>query len=439
MEIVEPSFAMREEGVAAAAAPADAGAARTILLYVGTISVALGVTSPPVGLFVIPISFVLKNKLHLSAGGLAAFTLVTGVPAYFGIVFGLVRDRWSPLGLGDRGYFILFGAASAFLYFVSCFVPVSVPMLLAVGTLGVVAYLFLWSGWNGLASSIGRARAMSGQVSAMWNFAGTLTTFAVLALGGVLSDWLETLALSDALRVVFALAAICFASIAALGLWKPAAVFGGLEAERRERHDLVAEMFRLARHWPIYPALAIWCLWNFSPGTGTVLQYYLTDRLHGSDTQWGAYNAIYSLASVPMFAVFGLLARRYPLRPLLWLGAAIGVGQMLPLLFARDASTMVLAAIPVGLLGGIATPAYMDLLIRSCPKGLEGAMMMMAWSLYAISTNLGNVWGTSLYESHGGFVTALIATTLVYVLILPLILVTPKELTASADGEAATA
>lgn len=407
---------------------------RTILLYAGAMIVVLTLPSPAVGIFLIPISFILKNKLHLSASGLALFTVWAGLPAYFQIAFGVVRDRFSPFGLGDRGYFLLFGAGATVLYAAFCFVPVSVPSLLTNAILGLVFYLFLWGAWNGLASSLGQRHAMSGQISAVWNSASTIATVAALYLGGVLSDALEPLRASNAVHMVFALAALCFASIAALGAWKPGAVFPKVETERRERHDLGAEILRLVRHWPIYPALAIWGLWNFSPGTQTVLQYHLADKLHGSDAQWGAYNALFFLAAVPMFALYGFLSRRYTLKALLWCGAIIGVAQMLPLLFAHTASAVVLAAIPVGILGGIATPAYMDLLIRSCPKGLEGAMMMAAWSLYAISTNFGNLWGTHLYESPGGFVAATIVTTLVYALILPVILAVPKELVASADG-----
>jgi len=76
----------------------------------------------------------------------------------------------------------------------------------------------------------------------------------------------------------------------------------------------------------------------------------------------------------------------------------------------------------------------MDLLIRACPKGMEGTMMMMAWSMYALAMNVGNFWGTDLYDHHGGFVACVIATTVVYALILPVILAVPKRLIATADG-----
>jgi Na+/melibiose symporter-like transporter len=275
---------------------------------------------------------------------------------------------------------------------------------------------------------------MSGQMSAVWNFAGTLATFAALTLGGVLSDQLEGLSAESSVRVLFLLAAAAFATIAALGLWKPVAIFADCGRDASSRRDLFADLSRLVKHWPIYPAVGIWLLWNFSPGTQTVLQYYMADKLHASDAQWGAYNAIFSVAAVPMFALFGVLSRRFSLGALLWWGGLLGVGQVIPLLLVHTANGIVVASVFVGLLGGIATAAYMDLLIRSCPTGLEGAMMMLAWTMYALATNFGNLWGTDLYERHGGFMTCMVATTIVYALILPLILLVPKRLIASADG-----
>ena len=127
--------------------------------------------------------------------------------------------------------------------------------------------------------------------------------------------------------------------------------------------------------------------------------------------------------------------RSYPLAKLLWYGTAVAVPQMLPLLFIHSANAVLIAAVPMGLMGGVATAAYMDLLIRSCPKGLEGTLMMFSWSMYALAQNFGNLFGTELYEHHGGFVTCVLATTFVYALMLPAILFVPKRLIALPDGQ----
>jgi hypothetical protein len=407
---------------------------RKILVYCSFIMIALNFISPAVGFHVIPLSFVLKNKLHLSASELATFAIWAGIPAYFSFAFGMVRDFWSPFRLGDRGYYILFGVLSAAVFTTFAFVPVSKAMLLTLALLGTICFLFLWGAWNGLGSTIGQHFAMSGRISSLWNFAGTVTTFVALSFGGILSGWLELLSPQSAVRTLFLMVAGVMLMIAAYGLWKPAVVFAPLRREPRRPQHLIADIARLLRHRPIYPALGIFLLWNFSPATGTVLLYFMSNTLHASDAQWGAFNAIFSIAFVPTFALFGFLSPRYPLSRLLWLGTAIAVPQMLPLLFLPSANAVLVAAVPMGLMGGIAGAAYTDLLIRSCPKGLEGTLMMLSWSMYALAQNFGNLLGTELYE-HGGIAASVFATTFVYALMLPAILFVPKALIALPDGQ----
>ena len=225
------------------------------------------------------------------------------------------------------------------------------------------------------------------------------------------------------------------ALVALYGLWKPASVFDNLQVERPPDAHPVDDIRRLVRHWPIYPALLIWLLWNFAPGSGTPLQYYLQDALHTNDAEWGQSNAIFSASFIPTFAVFGILCRRFPLKTLLFWGTLVAIPQMVPLLFIRSAIGALIVAVPIGLMGGVATAAYLDLLIRSCPRGLQGTMLMMSAALYAIVQGLGNVLGTNLYDHFGGFTVCVIAITIVYALILPVLLLVPKRLIDTADGQ----
>ena len=399
-------------------------------------AVALYFVSPAVGAFIIPFSFILKNKLHFTANGLALFGFWASVPGYLCFLFGMIRDFWNPFGLRDRGYFILFGATAAVLYALAAFAPVSAGTMFVTSLLTTVSYLFLWAAWNGLASTIARQHDMSGQISAVFNFAGTASTIGALALGGVLSDALEAMPTARAVRSLFLIAAVAMSAIAALGLLKPRPVFGADSESAEDRRSILADLGRLIRHRPVYPALAIWLLWNFSPASQTPLQYYLSDVLHASDRDWGAYNSILAAAAIPAFVLFGFLSRKFPLGTLMWAGAIIGVPQMVPLLFVHSTAGVLATAVVAGFLGGIATGAFFDLLMRACPAGLEGSLMMLAWGMYSLSTAVGNVWGTALYEHGGGFFVCIIATTLCYAAILPLILLVPRSLLVHTDEAA---
>lgn len=73
-----------------------------------------------------------------------------------------------------------------------------------------------------------------------------------------------------------------------------------------------------------------------------------------------------------------------------------------------------IAAAPIGLMGGITTGAHLDLIIRACPPELEGTTLMLTSSLYFLVTRSGDVLGTRLYDRFGDFDVCVIAITVVY-------------------------
>jgi MFS transporter len=409
-----------------------------IFLYLGALVFLIAFGSPSGGLFDIPISFFLKNKLNLTAHEVATFRLIAAIPLYLSFVFGFVRDTWNPLGLRDRGYMLLFGAASAGLYGLFAFIPITYATLLIALVLLTTSFLFVSSAQHGLTSVLGQQHAMSGQVSAVWNVFASIPTIAALLIGGVVSEMLESKNADEAARMLFLIGALIMAAVAAYGAWRPGSVFDNIRSEQGPVAHPLADMRRLLHHWPIYPALLIWLLWNFAPGSATPLQYYLQNTLHASDAQWGEWNAIFAAAFIPTFLVYGVLCQKYPLRVLLVWGTVVAIPQMVPLLFIDGVTGALIAAFPIGLMGGIATGAYFDLLIRSCPPGLQGTTLMMSSSLYFVAARFGDLLGTGLYDYFGDFAVCVIATTVVYALILPSILLIPKDLIATADGQTST-
>ena len=174
-------------------APADLSRSvrHTIFLYLGILIVLLAFGGPSGGLIDIPISFFLKNRLHLTAHDVANFRLLAAVPLYLSFVFGFIRDIWNPLGMRDRGFMLLFGGASALLYVCFAFTPLTYVTLLAAIVLLTASFLFVASAQNGLTSTIGQQHAMTGEVSAVWNVFLSVPTVGALLIGGTLSGVLE--------------------------------------------------------------------------------------------------------------------------------------------------------------------------------------------------------------------------------------------------------
>jgi hypothetical protein len=61
--------------------------------------------------------------------------------------------------------------------------------------------------------------------------------------------------------------------------------------------------------------------------------------------------------------------------------------------------------------------------------------MMLFFGCFFFSSRAGDLLGTWIYDKHGGFIPTVIVGLIVYVLILPVLLLVPKRLTATKDGE----
>jgi Na+/melibiose symporter-like transporter len=407
-----------------------------ILIYLGVLVFIIGFGAPFGGLINIPVSFFLKNKLHMKAHEVAGFLALAGIPLYLGFFCGFVRDSWNPFGRRDRGYMMLFGAICAALYVVFAFVPVNATTLLAAVIVMTTAYLFVQSAQSGLGSTIARQHVMTGQLSSVLNVVGSVAGTIPLIAGGYLSNMLEGENAARAARLLFLAGAAIMAGVALFAAWRPRVVYDNVHAEQGKVVNPLADIVRLFKHWPAVPALLIWSLWNFAPGSATPLQFYLQNTLHADDAAWGLWNAIFGVSFIPTFLLYGFLCRKVPLRTLLFWGTLFGVPQMAPLLFTPTVTTALIAAAPIGLMGGVASAAYLDLLIRSCPKGLEGTIIMAANSLYYVVSRGGDILGTNLYDHFHSFTVCVIAITVVYALILPTLLLVPRRLISTPDGQA---
>lgn len=401
------------------------------LLYFGCLTLFITLATPAGYLVDIQTSYLLKNQLHATAAQIAMFRLVTGIPVYLAFVFGLARDQWNPLGLRDRGFFLLFAPATALALIGMALSGLSYPALMVGMLLAMLSSRFVAAAYQGLIALVGQEKRMSGRLSALLNVVSSLPVVASAFASGYISDHLAP-------RQAFFLAAALALLVALLALWKPVSVFGHVyEAPQARSADFTRNVRRLVRHRAVYPAVLICFLWNFAPGAATPLQFYLTNTLHASDSVYSYYNGIFAAAFIPTFLLYGVLCKRVALNKLLWWGTIIAVPQMVPLAFIHSADLALVLAAPIGLMGGVATAAYFDLAMRSCPPGLQGTLMMLVDGVLALSARAGDLLGSHIYNSSPahGFAYCVMATTVVYALILPLIAMAPKALIATRDGE----
>jgi len=417
----EPQSAGRVE-------PSQAG---QVFLYFGPLTFLLYLTAPTAYLVDFSTTYMLKDQLHATAEQVANFRLITAIPTYFAAVFGLTRDLWSPFGRRDRGYLFIFSPIMAAIFTWLAVTKLSYGGLMVGMLLLMTLSRFQSAAYQGLIALIGQEKLMSGRLTALWQVVASFPQ----VLGALAGGWVaEHLRPSE----TFIILAVMSLMLGAYGLLKPGAVFrGAYEQPLAKGTNFWGDIKRLVRHRAIYPAVLIAFMFQFAPGSNTPLQFYLHDKLHASDAVYGEYYAVFAAAFIPMFFVYGWLCKRVSLQKLLWWGTIITVPQMMPLAFIHSAETAVWLAAPIGMMGGIAAGAYFDLAMRSCPAGLQGTLMMLVESGFQLSYRGGDVLGAKLYSLSptNGFLYCAIATTVVYALILPVLLLIPKGLIATADGE----
>jgi MFS family permease len=415
--------------------PLPAARRMRLLLYAGVPTLLINFAAPYWGLLLLPITFFLKNRLHLTPNQTAQFNLIVAIPLFVSALAGFVRDRWSPFGAGDRGHLVVFGVATAAVYAVLAFMQPTYALLLGGVLLVTTLMQFVAGAAAGLSAGVGRHHAMTGQMSTVMNIATLAPTVFAALLGGVLSQVLEGAGAATAARTLFLIGGGLMLLLAAFGAFGPKRLFDDAKAGAPPpAMSPGRDVLRLLKTYAIYPVLLIQLLWQFAPGANLALQYHLANEFHATDAQVGAFFAIFYVGFIPVFVLYGWLAQRLRLGTLLWIGAVLAVPQMVSLLFIHSANDALLAAIPMGLLGGIGQAAFTDLAMRSCPKGLEGTMMMMFLALFWISNRVGDLWGADLYQNHGGYNVALWATIAAYALILLVVPFVPKRIKATIDA-----
>jgi MFS family permease len=90
-----------------------------------------------------------------------------------------------------------------------------------------------------------------------------------------------------------------------------------------------------------------------------------------------------------------------------------------------------------GISCGLALAAYYDLLVRCCPKELEGVAFMLTYGALTLASDSSDIFGSWLYEK-GGFRLALIFATIATGLIFIPLLALPRAISEPEEGERMT-
>jgi len=404
--------------------------AGAVFLYFTPLTLLVFLALPNGFLLDIATSFMLKNQVRATPEQIANFRLLTAVPVYLAFFFGLARDLWNPFGLRDRGLFMIFGTVTAAAFLLMTTLTLSYRGLLVSMFVVMLSFGFVAAAARGLLALISQEQLMSGRLSALWNAVSS----APYVFGAFAAGYLSGLTPAYTFRLV----ALLSAAIALYGLWKPRAVFGhAYDLPPAQGTSLLGDLKRLVRHRAAYPAVLLVCFCQFTPGLNTPLQFYLANDLKAPDWVYGDFQGIMQAGYIPAAAVYARLCTRLPLRRLLWWATLLWLPAAIPLLLIHSSASALWFAVPIGLANGFAFTAFWDLSMRSCPPGLQGALMMLVAGMYELAYRGGDVAGTWIYASSAthGFAYCVVAATATSTLMLAILQLIPKEITATADGE----
>jgi MFS family permease len=355
------------------------------------------------------------------ASGPASFALIgilVGLPQYFAPLLGYVRDRWSPFGQGDRGFFLLFAPLAAVGYFIIALGRPTLPFFIVGALIVVASGVVVGVAVMGAQALLARRSHKAGSIVTAVLLVGFVAG-ALVNLGG---GWAATHLPYK--TVLIAMGIACFA-IALAALYRPRNVPLDREPLTHKRSPIKRDILRLLTHRPFLVAVAIAMAYQISPIGSAAIIYFITDHLKGNIEDFGRFIAIGTIANYPGTIIYGLLQTRFSLRKILFWSIAVTAIQFVPLLFAHSLVTLYVCGGLAGFIGSISVAAIFNLRFDTCPVGLESSALTVCNLGSGFVITLSGLLGAWLFERYG-LLPGVILNGVASIAMLPLVWLVPR-------------
>jgi MFS family permease len=404
----------------------------SVLLSIAYCSMLVLLSATATGIISIGSKYVLKDQLQLDPDRISLLNILIDVSWYFSFVLGMMRDRWKPFGRYDRLVLLACPVITVFCTILSGIIPLRVGSFCTLLTIaiagGVAANVVL----TGQMAAVSKGFGITGRVGALMGAIPLLVNGGLSALTGLLIDrwhWAGITYASAAISLTVVVAAFC----------QPHSIIDSIYRIRPQlaadhvREPLRQSIRRIFSGRATLLCIAIAGLWTFTPGWNTPLFYQFTDHLKLTAPQFeSTQTAMYILDAAASLLYFAICLR-FSARSLLLLGIIIGIVGNAAVAFVDNYHAAVLACAWFGVTSGIGNAAVYDLVFRVTPRHLEAVVAMLMSSTMVFAYDISDLVGSVLYE-YGGFLAAMVAATVVGVLIPPLILLIPRRIYADPEG-----
>ncbi len=349
------------------------------------------------GLAYEPVSYYLKDTLHLGPAQSAAFVAWMTLPLTIKPLFGVLTDFLPWAGNRRRPHLIAVSLLTSVGWFLLAGLKTA-NYAAALGLLVLVNVGFVLSDvvCDGVMVERGKERGLTGMYQAV--SIGTL--YATLIVTGLGGGWLMQHA---TYRTIFGLTALFPALTAMSAFWLEESGVGDMKETAVRGWGALKGMFVDARSWAV--ALGIF-LWSFCPFLGTAQFYYQSEAVKLSPLFIGGLATAGGFAGLIGAAIFGRLTSGGTdkvARASIWLGAPLS----LLYLFYRGPASIGALDVLFSLTGVVFRLAWMDLAARSCPEGAEATVFAAYMAVFNIAASTSNATGGAWYErlasSHGPY------------------------------------
>lgn len=375
------------------------------LIAVGTFATALG---NPLVLGSLPMKFILKDTLGVSASAMALFFAAAGIAWYLKPLLAVWIDARSRRS-GVAGSFFAASLAAIVLWLVLALVPIAYGPLLAVYLAINVALVVVSSVIGGLLVENGQRHAATGRLTS----ASISSRHAGYLIAGPAGGWLAGMPLGYTAA----------AGAGLTGLLVATAYVARAHLRRASASAQGAGIRELVRTRSVWVAAMMIFLADIAPGFDTPLFYHQTDALAMSASYIGWLQLAAGVAGLLGAVCYALLCRRARLA--VNLAALTVLGGLITLLyhFYTGPVSALLVSIAAGAATTLAVMPILDLATRATPVVWACAGFALMMSVRNAAHSLSDVVGSWLFTEHGVSFPALIwinaVTTAAVALVVP--------------------
>ena len=390
-----------------------------LMLFFAVVYTVEGFCQAKIGVVWQPLTHFLKERQGWDAVQIATSLAVLDVPWVVKPLYGMVSDFIPLFGYRRRSYLLLANVAvvAAFLWATQVLAPSAIIFALVLTAIALATASTVCGAL--LVENGQRLHASAAFINQQWLWFNVAVMAASL-LGGELIEYLSP---AGALHVALGIAAVLpIAAIASIALVDEQRT-GINTAEFRHALRGFLDTFRSGTLWLIAGFLF---LYYFSPGFGTPLYFYQTDRLHFSQGFIGLLSSVSAGGWVAGGLIYRFWLRDMTTRALLVMSIVGGTLATLAFLGMIDETTAIVVYFINGIVGMIANIATLSLAADHCPEGSEGFAFAALMSVINLATPLSDSIGALLYEHvfHAELAPLIVvsaAFTALIIVLLPLL------------------